>query len=39
MSATLQFSLEALSQTDWGLLLDLLAHFAGLSVMSVGGFI
>jgi chromate transporter len=39
MSATLQFSLEALNQTDWGLLLDLLAHFAGLSVMSVGGFI
>ena len=31
-------SIEAAYQTDWVLLLDLLWHFAGLSVMSVGGF-
>jgi chromate transporter len=39
MSSTLQFSLQTVHQTDWALLLDLLIHFAGLSVMSVGGFI
>ncbi|NBP39867.1 MAG: hypothetical protein EBV34_15770 [Betaproteobacteria bacterium] len=39
MRSTIQFSLQIIDQTDWALLIDLLMHFAGLSLMSVGGFI
>ncbi len=39
MRSTIQFLLQIIDQTDWALLIDLLMHFAGLSLMSVGGFI
>ncbi|NCX11857.1 MAG: chromate transporter, partial [Betaproteobacteria bacterium] len=34
-----QWAKLALATIDWALLGDLLVHFAGLSMMSVGGFI
>lgn len=38
MAATSGLAVEAMSQIDWAMLLNLLGHFAGLSLMSVGGF-